>query len=208
MDQINYEKPALPTPCWICKRGTVYPYHEERDPEVVGCCNNLDCGFRIKGQDQLTGLRNRAFVDNELPRILGTAVDEGTNLEVGLLDIDHFKLVNDNHGLHVADKVLVQLAQLLSEAAAPDSLAARTGGEEFLLVLTGDHIPERFEALRKRVESHPWERIASGLKVTVSTGATRLRPGRQTQAALLGQAQRFLHAAKSAGRNRVVLDPD
>jgi two-component system, cell cycle response regulator len=203
----NY-KPALPRPCPICERGTIYPCHEERDPEVVGCCNNPDCGLRIYGRDQLTGLRSGAFVDNELPRILATAVDEGTNLAVGLLDIDHFKLVNDNPGMRVGDQVLVQLSLLVSEAAAPAGLAARFGGDEFLLVLTGDQIPERFEALRKRVESHPWERIAPGLKLTVSTGVARLRPGRQTRDALIGQANRFLYAAKIEGGNRVVVDPD
>jgi diguanylate cyclase (GGDEF)-like protein len=79
------------------------------------------------------------------------------------------------------------------------------GGEEFLVVLTGTDSTERLEELRRRVESYPWERLARNLHVTVSIGATRLRPGRATQAALLGEADRHLYAAKSAGRNRVVI---
>jgi PleD family two-component response regulator len=58
------------------------------------------------------------------------------------------------------------------------------------------------------VEAHDWGRIANGLAVTISIGVTRLRPGRLTQAALLGQADRFLYIAKNAGRNRVVIDPE
>jgi diguanylate cyclase (GGDEF)-like protein len=81
------------------------------------------------------------------------------------------------------------------------------GGEEFLVVCTGANTAERFEALRRRVETYLWSRIAPGLSVTISIGATRVRPGRMTQAALLGQADRHLYAAKSAGRNCVVLDP-
>ena len=74
--------------------------------------------------------------------------------------------------------------------------------------MSGDLLAERYESLRKRVEAHEWGRIAVGLAVTISVGVTRLRPGRLTQAALLGQADRFLYIAKNAGRNRVVIDPE
>lgn len=113
----NY-KPALPMPCPICKSGTVNPCTEERDPDVVGCCNNPDCDFRMEGRDWLTGLRSRPFVDQELPRILGTAVDEGTNLEVALLDIDHLNLVVGNYMHLVGDQVLVQ-QRLSGDRSAP-----------------------------------------------------------------------------------------
>ena len=162
-------------------------------------------------RDPLTGLPNRRFVDSELPSILSMASDERTPMAIGLLDIDHFKLVNDRYSHAVGDQVLSQLAKLLGEAAVasrPAGLAARMGGEEFLLALTGDLLDERFEAMRKRVQSHAWDRIAKGLAVTVSIGVTRVRPGRATQAALLGRADRFLYIAKNAGRNKVVIDPD
>ena len=162
-------------------------------------------------RDPLTGLLNRRFVDAELPAMLGAAVDAGTELAIGLLDLDHFKRVNDTYSHAVGDQVLSQLAGLLNEAAAssrPIGLAARMGGEEFMLVLSGDLLGERFEALRKRVEAHAWGRIAQGLTVTISIGVTRMRPGRVTQAALLGRADRFLYIAKNAGRNKVVIDPD
>jgi diguanylate cyclase (GGDEF)-like protein len=162
-------------------------------------------------RDPLTGLLNRRYVDAELPAILAGAADADTPLAIGLLDLDHFKRVNDTCSHAVGDQVLNQLAGLLNEAAAssrPAGLAARMGGEEFMLVLSGELLAERFEALRKRIEAHAWGRIAKGLTVTVSIGVTRLRPGRATQAALLGRADRFLYIAKNAGRNKVVIDPD
>jgi diguanylate cyclase (GGDEF)-like protein len=162
-------------------------------------------------RDPLTGLFNRRYVDAELPAILAAAADDNTPLAVGLIDIDHFKLVNDSYSHAVGDQVLAQLAHLVDEVAGasrPAGLAARMGGEEFLLVLSGDLLVERFDSLRKRIEAHPWGRIAAGLAVTVSIGVTRVRPGRTTQAALLGRADRFLYIAKDAGRNRQVIDPD
>jgi diguanylate cyclase (GGDEF)-like protein len=162
-------------------------------------------------RDPLTGLPNRRFVDSELPAILGTASDERSPLALGLLDIDHFKRVNDTYSHAVGDQVLMQIGKLLGEAAVasrPAGLAARMGGEEFLLVLSGELLDERFDALRKRIEGHAWDRIAQGLSVTVSIGVTRVRPGRATQSALLGRADRFLYIAKNEGRNRVVIDPD
>ena len=159
-------------------------------------------------RDALTGLRNRRYVDNELPAIVSDAIANGGSLVVGLLDVDQFKLVNDNYSHATGDLVLCKLAEILTAATARSGLTARMGGEEFLMVCTGADAAERFEELRRRVESYPWSRIAPALSVTISIGATRVRPGRLTQAALLGQADRYLYAAKSAGRNRMVLDPE
>jgi two-component system, cell cycle response regulator len=156
-------------------------------------------------RDALTGLRNRRYVDNELPAILSRAGYDGSTVVMGLVDLDHFKRVNDDHSHAVGDRVLRKVADLLTEATSESGIAARMGGEEFLIVFTGSDAGERLEELRRRVESYPWDRIARNLHVTVSIGATRLRPGRVTQAALLGEADRHLYAAKSAGRNRVVL---
>jgi two-component system, cell cycle response regulator len=159
-------------------------------------------------RDALTGLRNRRYVDAELPPLLTRAVFDGSALAVGLVDIDHFKQVNDTFSHAVGDQVLCKLADLLEAAAGEAGIAARMGGEEFLVVFRGSRSVERFEALRRRVEAYRWARFAPGLALTISIGATRLRPGRTSQAALLGEADRHLYAAKSAGRNRVVLDPD
>ena len=159
-------------------------------------------------RDALTGLRNRRYVDNELPIWVTQAINENKPLAVALIDVDHFKRVNDGHSHAVGDLVLSRLAGLLTDAVAKSGLTARMGGEEFLVVLTAENALDQYEALRERVESYPWSKVAPALAVTISIGATRLRPGRMTQAALLGQADRHLYAAKTAGRNRVVFDPD
>jgi two-component system cell cycle response regulator len=159
-------------------------------------------------RDALTGLRNRRYVDNELPIWITQAINENTPLAVALLDVDHFKEVNDGFSHAVGDLVLGRIAELLTAAVAQAGLTARMGGEEFLVVLAAADAGAQYEALRKRIETYPWAQIARGLAVTVSIGATRLRQGRMTQAALLGQADRHLYAAKSAGRNLVVFDPD
>ncbi len=159
-------------------------------------------------RDALTGLRNRRYVDHELPGLIARAIVDGVPLTVGLVDVDHFKLVNDNHSHAVGDQVLCRLADIITGATAESGMAARMGGEEFLIVLTGEDALDRLEQLRLRVEAHPWHRVADGLRLTISVGATRLEPARLTQAALLGQADRNLYAAKAAGRNRLVGDPD
>jgi diguanylate cyclase (GGDEF)-like protein len=159
-------------------------------------------------RDALTGLRNRRYVDNELPVLISDVIIDGGGLAVGLLDIDHFKLVNDNHSHAIGDRVLCKLAEILTESTADGGLSARMGGEEFLVVHKDADAAGRFEKLRHRVESYQWEKVAPGLAVTVSIGAARLRPGRRTQAALLGQADRYLYTAKNTGRNRVVVDPE
>jgi diguanylate cyclase (GGDEF)-like protein len=127
---------------------------------------------------------------------------------VGLLDLDHFKEINDSYSHAIGDQVLCKVAELLNEAADQTGLAARMGGEEFLLVFEDANAADRFERLRQRIENYGWGRIAPNLTVTISIGATKLRQGRLTQSALLGQADRNLYAAKSGGRNRLVFDPD
>ena len=158
-------------------------------------------------RDALTGLRNRRYVDSELPVLISDAIIDGGALAVGLLDIDNFKLVNDRYSHAVGDQVLCKLAEILTAATSDGGLSARMGGEEFLVVYKEADGAGRYERLRHLVESYPWGGVAPGLAVTISIGAARLRPGRRTQAALLGQADRYLYAAKNTGRNRVVVDP-
>jgi len=159
-------------------------------------------------RDALTNMHNRRYVDTELPKVLSKALYDGVPLAVGLVDIDEFKAVNDRFSHAIGDQVLCTLAEILQSAAGDSGLAARLGGEEFLVVLQGDGSAERFEKIRRRVEGFEWRRVAPNLKLTISIGATRLRPGHTTQAALLGAADRHLYGAKAAGRNRVVLDPE
>jgi two-component system cell cycle response regulator len=160
-------------------------------------------------RDALTGLRNRRHVDTELPILLARSREDGSPLSVGLVDLDKFKAVNDRFSHAVGDKVLVRVSGILAAATAESGWAARMGGEEFLLVfpaVTIDEALRRCEDVRSAIGSVRWDGVMTGETVTASIGFTMLQSGRTSQAALLGQADRNLYAAKEQGRNRVVSD--
>jgi len=158
-------------------------------------------------RDPLTGLRNRRFLDEELPEL----IDAGYPLTVAIVDLDHFKRVNDQLSHDVGDQVLVLVAKLLETelaAVSPDGFVARMGGEEFLMVLPGTDVPEataQLEGVRQAVSYYDWAELTRGVPVTVSIGVAGLRDApTPTQASLLSTADRHLYVAKHAGRDRVV----
>jgi diguanylate cyclase (GGDEF)-like protein len=160
-------------------------------------------------RDALTGLYNRRFVNERLPALLDEAAVHGTPISVAIVDLDHFKRVNDTLSHSTGDTVLQHIAQLLAEAAAGPDLVARMGGEEFLLVFPGADAIEaarRCERLRLAIRAHPWHPITGTLPVTTSIGVTTAPDGVDTMAALLAQADRNLYTAKRGGRDQVVVD--
>jgi diguanylate cyclase (GGDEF)-like protein len=160
-------------------------------------------------RDALTGLRNRRHVDTELPLLLAGAREDGSPLSIGLVDLDKFKAVNDRFSHAVGDQVLVRVSGILAAATAESGWAARMGGEEFLLVFPAVNVDEalrRCDDVRHAIESVQWDGAMAGEVVTASIGFTVLQRGRTSQAAMLGQADRNLYAAKDQGRNRVVAD--
>jgi diguanylate cyclase (GGDEF)-like protein len=165
-------------------------------------------------RDPLTGLRNRRYVDEQLPATVDRAESFGPALTVALVDLDHFKRINDTLSHHVGDLVLAEIAGLLTDAQtalAPDGFVARMGGEEFLLVLPGIPLPDAergLEALRRAIRSHPWQPLTGDLPVTVSIGAATTDADPDcTHQSLLDDADRHLYTAKDAGRDRVVTAP-
>ncbi len=170
-------------------------------------------------RDPLTGLRNRRFVDEELPGLIDLAVQSWTPLSLALVDLDHFKRINDGHSHVVGDQVLVLVARIIATSIATSieptvadaGFVARMGGDEFLVVLPGlgpAPATRLLEAVRMTVESYHWEPITGDLEVSVSVGAATTRLGHNTQSELLGRADQHLYAAKQPGRNRVVTDLD
>ncbi|WP_138756809.1 GGDEF domain-containing protein [Modestobacter altitudinis] len=166
-------------------------------------------------RDPLTGLYNRRFVDEQFPRLLAAIAGRDDAVSVALLDLDHFKRVNDTFSHDVGDQVLRIVADLL-EQATPDadaegSFAARMGGEEFLLVLVGADPPSaarQLEDVRRSVAAHPWDELVPGLPVTLSAGlASSVGVLAPVPAELLGRADAHLYRAKRQGRDRVVGDP-
>ena len=165
-------------------------------------------------RDPLTGLYNRRYVDDQLPRLLAQAAAEPGTVTVALLDLDHFKRINDTFSHEVGDRVLCTVAELLQNAATPGhaagSFAARMGGEEFLLVLVGGDdaaVARELERLRRTVRGHRWAELTGDLPVTVSIGAAGTAgPTDFSPAEVLGRADAHLYLAKRQGRDRVVTD--
>jgi diguanylate cyclase (GGDEF)-like protein len=159
-------------------------------------------------RDPLTGLHNRLFVEERLPALVVDQVTAPGELSVALLDLDHFKSVNDTFSHEVGDEVLRIVARLLEAAAdlpGTGSFAARLGGEELLLILVTDDRPQAcriVDGLRAAVEHYAWETITPGRVVTLSGGMSFAGAG-DTRSTLLARADSQLYAAKSAGRNRI-----
>ncbi|MEU4238997.1 diguanylate cyclase [Actinoplanes sp. NPDC026619] len=158
-------------------------------------------------RDPMTGLRNRRFLNEQLPAL----IESDPELTVAMVDLDHYKRINDRLSHDVGDRVLVQVARLLEHGLAeiaPGGFVVRMGGEEFLLALPGtptDRAAEALDALREAIKSHDWKPLTCGLPVTVSIGVAAVGDtSKPTQATLLSIADRHLYAAKHGGRDRVV----
>ena len=165
---------------------------------------------RASLQDALTGIANRRRFDEVAARDGHAALT--ARIGVALIDIDHFKRVNDRFSHAIGDAVLRRVAAVMSGCCRHDDLLARYGGEEFALLIRGVDGPAAAascERIRAAVEAEPWALIAPGLVVTVSIGCASAGPGDEAGiGALLALADRRLYAAKAAGRNRVVcVDP-
>ena len=163
--------------------------------------------------DALTLLANRRALSRIAPRLLTEANDAGRVLYAMVIDLDHFKRINDVLGHAVGDQVLVAFADILRGQAAPEILAVRMGGEEFALFIpdvekgpaAGDNPAARLGwAIRQALKSFP-ERGLPGL--TFSGGIVRYRPG-ETLEALLGRADELAYGAKNGGRDQLRLDRD
>lgn len=164
--------------------------------------------------DPLTGVLNRRYLDRRLREEIAKARRYRLPLCVMLLDIDHFKQVNDRHGHQAGDRVLAILGKVASEALRETDVLTRYGGEEFLII--APHTPrtgalEVAERLRKRIESHDFGLPAAegviGSGVTVSIGLACLGEGGKNHEELVRAADENLYLAKQRGRNQVVADP-
>jgi two-component system cell cycle response regulator len=156
--------------------------------------------------DGLTGLRSRRYFEETLRHEVDRADKHGEPLGLLLLDIDHFKRVNDTYGHGGGDRVLIEVTHRLSELVRPGDLAARYGGEEFAMLLPGagpEETLEVAERIRRGVAAAPIA-VSDGVlcNVTVSVGAAGVPSLRDLDELVLA-ADRALYAAKGAGRDRV-----
>nr|WP_240943212.1 tetratricopeptide repeat-containing diguanylate cyclase [Planosporangium thailandense] len=161
-------------------------------------------------RDPLTGLYNRRRVEERLPALLAEAAETGGVVAVAIVDLDHFKQINDQCSHETGDLVLKAVAGYLGSAPAEGGFAARLGGEEFVLVLPGDDSAQavrRCEKVRRLVHAHDWAPLTGQLPVTASFGVAVSSADTGSPADLLRAADQNLYAAKRAGRDRVVAAP-
>jgi len=157
--------------------------------------------------DPLTGLYNRGWLDDMLPKLLARATRDGSPLSLVMIDLDHFKRFNDTHGHIVGDIALSTAASAIRDALRPSDFAVRYGGEEMMAVL-----PDTSPELANLVAERLCERLRSAViftdmrtplpHLTASCGVASLSPG-DDEKALMAAADAALYRAKEAGRDQV-----
>lgn len=160
---------------------------------------------QLAERDALTGLWNRRHVDRVLPEVLAGDRPGTGPTSVAIVDVDHFKHINDTRSHLMGDAVLVRLGELFARVVPEPGFCARLGGEEFLLVMpdTGPAAALSLcESTRLLVEQQRWASLTDGLPVTVSIGFSTAVAG-GTVSGVLGAADEALYRAKNTGRNRV-----
>lgn len=157
--------------------------------------------------DPLTGLYNRRYMNEELSREFELAKLKKIGLACVMMDIDHFKRVNDTWGHDIGDEVLEGLAKYLCKAVRTTDTVGRVGGEEFCLLMPVNEdqeaILDRLETIRSKIEELSFS--PPDLKITSSFGVAFYNPGVARESDLLKQADRALYQAKVSGRNRIEL---
>jgi two-component system cell cycle response regulator len=157
--------------------------------------------------DGLTGLYNRHYLNTHLENMVRQALTNRKNLALMIMDMDHFKTVNDTYGHDAGDMVLKQLAGLITHEARSTDLVARFGGEEFVVLMPETDPNAALGAgnrLREKVEKMAFK-INNGQEInrTVSIGIASLHPDGDSPEALLKRADEALYSAKHSGRNTV-----
>ncbi|HLD68853.1 MAG TPA: histidine kinase N-terminal 7TM domain-containing protein [Pseudomonas sp.] len=158
--------------------------------------------------DPLTGLYNRRYLDDFFARELSRAQRQRSPLALALIDLDHFKWLNDQHGHLVGDDVLKSVAQHLRNSLRSSDAVFRIGGEEFLLILPGAHADEarcRLESLCRELASSPLPSRGGDQVVTLSAGVAIWPAQGDSLDELLHAADVALYQAKREGRNRVAV---
>ena len=158
--------------------------------------------------DGLTGLHNRRYFDQRLTQELSASQRYGRPVGLLLLDVDHFKSINDTFGHPKGDQVLTKVAEVILRTCRNTDVACRYGGEEFAIVLPeaqADFAYHSAQRLLEQIRQDPELTAILGQPVTVSIGSACADPAAQpvTAAALLKEADRALYTAKNSGRNRV-----
>jgi len=170
---------------------------------------NLDYSLELAVTDQLTGLHNRRYMTGQLDSLVKRAGLGGDPVAALLIDLDHFKKINDGFGHDVGDEVLREFALRLASNVRAIDLPCRYGGEEFTVIMPDTQLADALriaERIRMHVSGSPF-RVAQGselLTVTISVGVSATSGPDDTPEALLKRADEAVYEAKKSGRNAVV----
>jgi two-component system cell cycle response regulator len=171
--------------------------------------SNLDHSLELAVTDQLTGLHNRRYMAGQLEALMRRANQGGEPVSLLVIDIDHFKKVNDSFGHDVGDEVLAEFAVRLASNVRAIDLPVRLGGEEFVVVMPDTDLEDArriAERIRLHAAGAPF-RVIGGqelLSVTISIGVACSSGAEDSPTALLKRADEAVYEAKSRGRNRVI----
>ena len=168
---------------------------------------------RMALHDPLTDLYNRRYFDTVIEELLSLSIRKNESLSLVLIDIDHFKKINDTYGHDVGDMVLIELAKQLKELLRHSDVITRIGGEEFAIVFpntetlgaykTGEKIREKIEKLQIKIDKE------TSIKFTISIGITAFDKNLDKDAnTIIKRADKALYEAKHAGRNKVIVYED
>lgn len=187
----------------LLTRGKVMEAQAQRLVELQQ--ENRDLVERVV-HDPLTGLANRELFEEVLEREIERAQQRGGGLSLLMLDLDHFKRVNDTYGHPVGDVVLRQFADVMRHNLRRADLPARVGGEEFNVVLSlpADEAQAVAEKICKAVAAEAFGEAGDSFSQTVSIGCASWKEGMKKEA-LIRAADQALYEAKNSGRNKVVL---
>ncbi|MCG9013726.1 GGDEF domain-containing protein, partial [Laribacter hongkongensis] len=169
--------------------------------ELVSSNRELE---KLSSTDRLTGLANRLRLDEEVARQISLAQRHAQEFSLILLDLDHFKLVNDQHGHQVGDRVLIEIAALLRQTLRNSDTAGRWGGEEFLIVLPQTSVESArkvADKLRRTIAGHNFGSVGPQ---TASFGIAVWHAG-DTAKTLFVRVDHAMYQSKRDGRNRVTL---
>jgi two-component system cell cycle response regulator len=173
--------------------------------------DNVQLSIEMAITDALTGLFNRRYMETHFAALVEQAASRGKPIAVLILDIDHFKSINDGHGHDAGDDVLREFSLRIRKSIRNIDLACRYGGEEFVIVMPETDMAVATmvaERIRRRIATEPFaiQQGARQLEVTISIGLAANGGEGDTAAAILKRADVALYRAKSDGRNRVVPD--
>jgi len=156
--------------------------------------------------DELTRISNRRHFLEEAQLETKKALRSGLSLSLIMIDLDHFKDVNDQFGHHTGDMVLRECADLLKKSCRETDLVGRFGGEEFVLLLPATDLEGALliaEKIRRKIANHQFSYLQQKLNITVSLGVTQVHKDEEGIDNSLKRADSFLYAAKDAGRNTI-----